>query len=39
MKKIKLSAEEMEISEAINRDEFLPVTGKQLNDVANAIAA
>lgn len=39
MKKIKLNAEEREISEAIERDEFLPVTGKQLEDVANSIAA
>jgi predicted DNA binding CopG/RHH family protein len=39
MKKIKLNAEEMKIEEAIERDEFLPVTGKQLNDVADAIAA
>ena len=39
MKKIKLNAEEMEIAEAIERDEFIPVTGKQLEDVVNAIAA
>ena len=39
MKKIKLNAEEREISDAIERDEFAPVTGKQLEDVANAIAA
>jgi len=39
MKKIKLNAEELEITEAIEQDKFLPVTGKQLNDVANAIAA
>ena len=39
MKKIKLNAEEKEISQAIERDEFVPVTGKQLEDVANAIAA
>lgn len=39
MKKIKLSAEEKEITEAIGRDEFLPVTGKELNRVADAIAA
>lgn len=39
MKKIKLNAEEKEIAEAIERDEFIPVTGKQLEDVANAIAA
>ena len=39
MKKIKLNAEEREISAAIERDEFVPVTGKQWEDVANAIAA
>lgn len=39
MKKIKLNAEEKEISQAIERDEFVPVTGRQLEDVANAIAA
>ena len=39
MKKIKLNAEEREISEAIERDEYVTVTGKQLEDVANAIAA
>lgn len=39
MRKIKLNAKEREISEAIERDEFVPVTGKQLEDVANAIAA
>ena len=39
MKKVKLNADEKEIVEAIERDEFVPVTGKQLEDVANAIAA
>ena len=39
MKKIKLNAEEKEISETIDRNEFVPVTGKQLDDVVNAIAA
>ena len=39
MKKIKLNEEEREIAEAIERDEYVPVTGKQLEDVANAIAA
>ena len=39
MKKIKLNEEERAISEAIDRDEYAPVTGKQLEDVANAIAA
>ena len=39
MKKIKLNAEEKEISKAIERDEFIPVTGKQHDDVVNAIAA
>jgi predicted DNA binding CopG/RHH family protein len=39
MKKIKLNAEEKDFSAAIDREEFVPVTGKQLEDVANAIAA
>ena len=39
MKKIKLTREERGIMAAIERDEFVPVTGKELNDVANAIAA
>ena len=39
MKKVRLTEAEKEIEQAIERDEFLPVTGKQLEDVANAIAA
>lgn len=39
MKKIKLAPEEREIMAGIERDEFVPVTGKELNDVADAIAA
>lgn len=39
MKKIKLNEEEREISAAIERDEFVSITGKQLDEVANAIAA
>lgn len=39
MKKIKLDAEEKKIMTAIERDEFMPVTGKELHDVAEAIAA
>ncbi len=39
MKKIKLTAEEKAISEAIERNEFVPVQGKQLENVANAITA
>ena len=39
MKKIKLHPEEMEITEAIERDEFVPVTGKQLEDVVIALTA
>ena len=39
MKKVKLNAGEMEITEAIDRDEFVPVTGKQLDELANAIAS
>ena len=39
MKKIKLSQEERQIMAGIERDEFVPVTGKELNRVADAIAA
>ena len=39
MRKIKLDAEEKKIMAAIERDEFVPVTGKQLREVADAIAA
>ena len=39
MKKNYLSAEEKEIMENIERDEFIPVTGVELKEVAEAIAA
>ncbi len=39
MKKIRLDAEEKKIMGAIERDEFVPVTGKELREVANALAA
>ena len=39
MKKITLSHDEKEIAEAIERDEFIPVTGKELQEVADSIAA
>ena len=39
MKKTRLNAEEKEIAKSIERDEYVPVTGKQLEAVANAIAA
>ena len=39
MKKNYLSAEEKEIMESIERDEFIPVTGVELKEVAEAIAA
>ncbi len=39
MKKIKLNAEEQAIMAAIERDEFVPVSGKELRDVADAISA
>ncbi len=39
MKKIRLDAEERKIMAAIERDEFVPVTGKELHEVANALAA
>lgn len=39
MKKIKLDAQEKEIMDAIERDEFVSVSGKELRDVAQAIAA
>ena len=39
MKKIKLTREEREMMAGIERDEFVPVTGKELSDVADAIAA
>ncbi len=39
MRRIKLDAEEKEIISAIERDECMPVTGKELREVADAIAA
>ena len=39
MKKIKLDAAEKKIMTAIERDEFMPVIGKELREVAEAIAA
>ena len=39
MKKQHLDQEEKEIMEAIDRDEFVPVTGAELRRVADAIAA
>ena len=39
MKKFKLNAEEKEISDAIDRGEYVPVIGKKLEEVAQAIAA
>ena len=39
MKKQHLDAEEKEIMDAIENDEFVPVTGAQLKRVADAIAA
>ena len=39
MKKQNLDQEEKEIMEAIDRDEFVPVTGAELRRVADVIAA
>ena len=39
MKKQYLDAEEKEIMEAIENDEFVPVTGAELKRVADSIAA
>ena len=39
MRSIKLDAEEKEILKAIERDEFVPVSGKELRAVADAVAA
>ena len=39
MKKNYLSTVEKEIMESIERDEFIPVTGVELKEVAEAIAA
>ncbi|OGX05187.1 MAG: hypothetical protein A3G87_06770 [Omnitrophica bacterium RIFCSPLOWO2_12_FULL_50_11] len=39
MRKLKLTQEEREMMRGIERDEFVPITGKELKDVADAIAA
>ncbi len=39
MRKIRLDAEEKGILSSIDKDEFMPVTGKELREVANAIAS
>ena len=39
MKRIKLDKEEKEIMKGIENDEFVPVTGKEFRDAADAIAA
>ena len=39
MSKIKLTREEQAIEDAIGRGEYIPVTGKHLEEVARAIAA
>ena len=39
MKKIVLSPEEKEIMAAIERNEFVPVTGRELKEAADAIAS
>ena len=39
MIKTKLTSEEQKIMQAIERDEYLPVSGKELKSVAEAIAA
>ncbi len=39
MRSIKLDADEKEILEAIERDEFVAVSGKELRAVADAVAA
>ncbi len=39
MRKIKLNAEEKKVMAAIERDEFVPVSGRELLEVADAIAA
>jgi predicted DNA binding CopG/RHH family protein len=39
MKQIKLDAEEKKIMKAIENNEYVPVGGKELRDVADAIAA
>jgi len=39
MKKIKLSPEEQEISDAIDRGEYVPVPRKEFQELADALAA
>ena len=39
MKKIKLTAEEREVEAEIERGEYVPVTGKELHELASALAA
>ena len=39
MKNVKLNLEEKKIMEAIERDEYVPVGGKELREMADAIAA
>ena len=39
MIKVKLTPEESKIMKAIEADEYIPVSGKELKDVAQAIAA
>ena len=39
MIKVKLTPEEKKIMQAIEADEYIPVSGKELKDVAEAIAA
>lgn len=39
MIKVKLTPEETKIMRAIEADEYIPVSGKELKDVAEAIAA
>lgn len=39
MKKIRLTSEEKEIEAAIERGEYIPVSGKELKAVAEAVAA
>lgn len=39
MIKVKLTSEEKKIMRAIEADEYIPVSGKELKDVADAIAA
>ena len=39
MRQIKLDAEEKQIMEAIERNEYVPVGGKELREMADSIAA